>query len=255
MEETNTFLGHFHELRQRLIYSMISVVVMFIALWIFRDDLIYLLTYPLQKVLHGESHQVIMLSVMDKIFIHLKTVFIVSIIFSIPFILLQVWKFIMPALYVNEKKVTAFFFLGSTGLFVTGIAICYFLILPFAFSFLINYSETYEGYLLQDTPKMPLQIYLKEHLRLTLNLLFVFGLVFELPLIMVFITRLGVLSVDTLKRYRKHALIMGLIFSAILTPPDPLTMVGMAFPMVLLYELGLILSRLLAKSQPDENLG
>lgn len=238
---TESFFDHLKELRQRLIYCVITVVIAFAILWVVRDDLIELLAYPLKKVIDLQNGQIILLSVMDKIYIHMKTVFLSSLILSTPVILLQVWKFVVPALYTHERNISRVFFVSSVGLFAAGVSLCYFAILPLAFSFLLKYSTAYEGFLFQSGARESLQIHLKEHLRLTLNLMFVFGVIFELPLVMIFLSRLGIVEIAVFKRMRKHALIVSMIFSAVLTPPDPLTMIGLAIPMILLYEVGILL--------------
>ncbi len=238
----STFFSHFHELRSRLIKCVVSVIIAFCILWIFRDDVIFILTWPLERALIDGQGNIILLSVMEKIFIHLKTVFVASLILSIPIILYQVWKFILPALYAQEKKYTGLFLGGSIFLFLAGLLVCYYIILPIAFTFLLEYSNNYEGFIFNVKATAPLQIHLKEHLKLTLNLLFIFGVIFELPLVMIFINKVGLVNVDAFKQYRKYALVMGMIFAALVTPPDPLTMIGLSIPIVFLYEIGIQLS-------------
>lgn len=241
--EDNSIFFHLDELRKRLAYSAATVAFFFSLLWIIREDVIYVLSWPLQSVIRETGHQVIMLSVMDKVFIHLKTVFATSVLLSIPFLTIQVWKFLVPALYQNEKRYTLLFFVLGILLFSAGVVLCYFFTLPYAFSFLINYS-TETGNILFEGGAVngaSLNIALKDHINLTINMLLVFGTIFELPLLMIFLGKLGIVESSQLKKMRKHAIVGGMIFAAVITPPDPVTMIALAIPIVVLFEIGLLL--------------
>lgn len=219
---------------------MLFTCGVFLLLWAFRDDLLFLLTNPLNEIIKDTNSSIIFLSLTDKFFLHLKTVFTCSLILSTPFWLYQIWKFIVPALYPTERRYSSAFLLSSIVLFALGIYISYYLVVPVAFEFLINYSQNHSSLIFESGISPLMQIDWRKHIALTLNLFLVFGIIFELPLVMIFLTMIGFLDSSFYKKYRKYMIVLSMIIAAILTPPDPITMIILSIPMILLYELGII---------------
>lgn len=254
MKSNLNFWSYLKELRTRLIMVLLFTLILFFVLWGLRDDVLTFLTGPLHDVIKDTGASIIFLSLTDKFFLHLKTIFLVSVILSIPFCLYQVWEFIVPALYPTEKKYSFFFVFLSLIFFSTGLVVAYMLVLPVAFEFLINYSTSSTNYLLNPIVAPSMQIDWRTHIAFTLNLLFVFGFVFELPLLMMFLSQLGILEVSFFRKYRKHMIVVSMIIAAILTPPDPVTMIILSIPMILLYEIGIWGSVILKKAKRKKEL-
>ncbi len=251
---------HLEELRVRLVRAVLALAGGFVVGWIFRRDILYVLKRPLLEVLPEEARHTILLKVIDKFFIDLKVAFIGGLFLATPFILYQIWRFVAPGLYPHEKRLA--FPLVAIGVlfFFGGVSFCYFLILPFAFAFLVSYSQSGgDLLLLQNT--LPdavaaadrLTVALREHIGFTASILFAFGLAFETPLVMFFLGWTGVATPDWFARQRKFAIVAVFVFGAFLTPPDPWTQAALAIPLYLLYELGIWATRLflLFRSRKD----
>ena len=240
-EAKQPFLSHLEELRKRLINCIIAIAVTFAAAYIFAEKIFNFLTAPLKKVL-PEGEKMIFTNPPELFFTYLKTALVSGILIASPYIFYQVWKFIAPGLYQNEKKYVIPFVLTSTVLFVGGAVFGYLMIFPFGFSFFLGIGdESYRAL-----------IKVNEYFTFSSKLLLAFGLGFELPVIMFFLTRMGVVSVAFLKKNRKYAILLTFIGAAIFTPPDPVTQCMMAGPLILLYEVGLFFSRFAEKKRKGD---
>ncbi len=228
--------SHLQELRKRLIFSFIAIGIGFILCYAFSDSLFDILAKPLLKVM-PKGGSLIFISVAEAFFTYMKVGFIGGIILASPVVLYQVWAFVTPGLYKHEKKyVVPFVFLGSF-FFALGIFFGYFVALPVAFKFLLGYATDF----IKPMPNM------KEYLSFTMKFLLVFGLVFEFPVVLLILARIGVIDAKMLAKQRKYAILLIFVFAAVVTPPDVISQVITALPLIGLYELSILLSRLFGK--------
>jgi sec-independent protein translocase protein TatC len=240
-DEKQSFLSHLEELRKRLIYCAISVGIGFLVTYIFSEDIFTILIMPLKKSLPA-SDKLIFTNLPEMFITYIKTSFIAGILLSSPVIFYQMWMFIAPGLYQNEKRYVVPFVLFSTILFVGGALFGYFIVFPFGFRFFLGYANDY----IQALPSV------KQYFSFSTKLLFAFGIVFELPVVIYFLSRMGIVSVSFLRKNRKYAILLTFIMGAILTPPDVITQCMMALPLLLLYEVGIIVAMMAGKKKEKE---
>ena len=239
-EEKLSFMSHLDELRKRLIRCCLAVGIGFGVCYYFSETL-YLdyLADPLLKALPAGS-TLIATSLIEPFMTYLKIGLIGGILLALPFIFYQFWKFVAPGLYQTEKKWVIPFVLSSSLLFMGGAFFGYQLVFPAAFKFLMRYSNAK----LQVLPKM------SEYFSLTINLLLAFGISFELPIIIFFLAKIGVVTADFLKRKRKYFIVLAFVIAAIITPTvDPVSQTMMAVPLIILYEIGILLARWVGKQK------
>jgi len=240
VEEKMPFTSHLEELRTRIIRIMIAAAIGFGVCWYFKEWLFQIITRPLYQVLPPNSFM-IYTSLPEAFFNYMKICFYASLFLTSPYILYQLWKFISPGLYKSEKKHMLPFVISSTILFVCGILFGYYLALPPAFSFFVEFSSDF----------LKPMFSLREYLSLSLKLLLAFGVSFELPVVIFFLARIGVVRSKMLSRNRRYAILIIFIAAAILTPsPDALTQIIMAIPLMGLYEIGIIVAKLAEKKRP-----
>ena len=243
--EKNTklpFTGHLDELRKRLIVSFISVAVGFAISYGFKEKLFQILMRPLIAVMKA-GDKLIFTGLPEAFFTYLKVAFLSGLMLSTPIILYQFWMFVAPGLYHKEKRLMFPIVILSSIFFIGGALFGYFIVFPFGFKFFLSFAtET-----IQPLPSM------KEYLSFSAKLLIAFGLVFELPLVLTFLSRLGIVSVAFLKKNRKYALLLFFAGAAILTPPDVVTQIMMALPLMVLYEISIIGARIFGKRKSKED--
>ncbi len=222
---------HLFELRKRLAISVATVIVMFFVMFAFWQPLLDWMIAPLVEVLPKGS-TVIFTKVQEPFFTALKVAFFAGFIVSLPVIFWQLWLFVAPGLYENEKKMVLPFAIGATVMFVLGALFCYYVVIPFGYAFLINFGSQ----LFTALPSIG------EYVSFFTKLMFGFGLAFELPTITFFLASIGLVTDETLKEFFKYALVIIFLLSALLTPPDVLTQFLMAGPMILLYGLSILIA-------------
>lgn len=238
-EKTMPFLDHLDELRKRLIVCVVAIGLGFVIAYIFSQEIFNIIIAPIVKAL-PEGNTLIFIGVTEAFMTYLKMSLVVGIVFALPVILYEVWMFVAPALYSHEKKYVIPFLLSGIIAFAGGVSFCYFLVLPPAATFLLK------GYTTATIKAMPT---MKEALSLTLMLLFAFGLTFQLPFVMLILGKIGVVTHKTLSRYRKFAIVIIAVAAAIITPtPDAVTMLLLAVPLWMLYEISIILVWIFGKS-------
>lgn len=244
------FLAHLAELRKRLIIAFSAIGVAFILAFNFRDILLRILQWPLTTdVVMGRRFPFIgfphkppiarltALGPAETLWVHFKVAFMGGAVLALPILLYQVWKFVAPGLYPKERRFALPFVVLSTVSFLVGMLFCLFIVLPLAMQFLLTFDPT-----IQQMPRF------SEYVDFTLKFLFAFGVIFELPLAMTIAARFGLVTPQFLARNRKYAILVNFIIAAILTPtPDVFNQSLMALPMCLLYEVGIVAARIVAR--------
>jgi sec-independent protein translocase protein TatC len=239
--EKQPFLSHLEELRKRLVVCAIGVGAGFVIAYIFSERLFQVLVAPLKAVM-PEGDQLIFTNLPEMFFAYIKVAFIAGILAAAPLIFYELWMFIAPGLYQKEKKMAIPFVISSTILFVGGALFGYFVVFPFGFKFFIGFSNDY----VKALPSV------KQYFSFSMKLLFAFGAVFELPVIIFFLSKMGIVTPQLLRRKRKYAILLTFVLAAILTPPDVITQCMMAGPLIVLYEIGIIVSRIAQKKKEGE---
>jgi len=228
---------HLRELRKRLVIIFATVGVAFFISWGFREYILWAVKWPLLRSFPDLKLQFDTLT--DPFFSHLKASFFAAIFLTFPITLGQIWLFIGPGLYKREKKVVWPFLLMSFPLFVGGGLFCYMVVFPIAVEFLISFD-----------PSLAPSLRIGDYLAFTLRLTFVFGLVFEMPLISLLLTRMGLLTPEFLTSNRRYAIVIVFIAAAVLTPPDVFTQLLLAGPLIILFEISILISKLTRPKKP-----
>ncbi|MDA8169480.1 MAG: twin-arginine translocase subunit TatC [Nitrospiraceae bacterium] len=242
---------HLVELRKRLFVSLTVIMAAFIACFTYSESIFKLLlmpmsTYPkitlaypfVKYITKPDPPKLVFLAPAEAFWMHLKISFIAGVIISIPVIFYQIWKFISPGLLTKEKKYVTPFVLSGTVLFLAGASFCFLVVLPFALQFLLTYKTEY----------MTPMISIGHYMDFCLKFILAFGIVFEMPVVIVILTRMGIVSTQTLAKNRKYAVLLAFIIAAILTPtPDAFNQTLMALPIIVLYEVGILASRIFVR--------
>ena len=230
--ENFSFLDHLEELRWRLIKSIAAIIIIAIGAFIFSDKFIDILLVPSEKL---DDKMIIQVLKVEGLFmLKIKVAAAVGIVGSIPVIAYQLWAFVAPGLYENEKKWGKWLVLGATFCFVGGATFAYFVLIPFALRFLITIGKV-------DIQR---QISISYYTQFVLRFLIASGLLFQMPVVSFILTKMGLITAKALRKYWKFAVIIALAMAAFLTPPDPVSMMMMGLPLLLLYEISIIVSRL-----------
>jgi sec-independent protein translocase protein TatC len=239
------FTGHLEELRRRLIVCFVAVGIGFVLSYGFKEKLFQILTRPLIGVMET-GDKLIFTGLPEAFFTYLKVAFLSGIILATPIIFYEFWMFVAPGLYDKEKRLMLPIVFLSTLFFLGGSFFGYFIVFPFGFKFFLGFASE----IIRPLPSM------REYLSFASKLLLAFGVVFELPLIITFLAKLGIVSVSFLKKNRKYAVLLFFVGAAILTPPDVVTQIMMALPLMLLYEISIVGARIFGKkpSVKDDNI-
>ena len=235
------FTEHLEELRKRLITCLIAVIVGFLVTYAFKETLFEILILPLKAAMETGDHMVYT-AIAEAFFTYLKVALLAGIMLAAPVLFYQFWMFIAPGLYTKERKLLLPVVCLSSFFFVGGALFGYFIVFPLGFKFFLSFATE----AIRPMPSM------KEYLSFSAKLLLAFGLAFELPLVLTFLARLGIVSVDFLKKNRKYAVVLFFAGSALLTPPDVVSQVMMAIPLMLLYELSIWGAKIFGKKKSEE---
>jgi sec-independent protein translocase protein TatC len=233
-------LAHLIELRQRIIWAMIAFFACFVICFIFANQIFDFLTRPLADVWQGqEGRHLIYTALQEKFFANVKVAMFGGLALGFPIIASQVWGFVAPGLYKKEKLAFLPFLIATPIMFVAGASFVYYIFIPNAFRFFASFEEVaHDGALaITAEPKV------SEYLSLIIQLILGFGIVFELPVLLTLLVSAELLETQSLAKQRRYAYVAGFIVSAILTPPDALSMMMMAIPLIGLYEISIILGR------------
>lgn len=234
-------LDHLAELRSRLTRACIWVAIGFGVCWYYVDPLFNLLVDPLLAVLPAGTHAQYT-TLPEAFFTRMLVAFVAGLFLASPMIFYQIWAFVAPGLYDEEKRYIIPIAFLSAVFFIAGGAFCYFIVFPFAFNFFISYSS----------PEIVITPKISDYLSFVLKLLFAFGLIFEMPIFTLFLARMGIITAKAMRRFRKYAVVIIFILAAILTPPDVLSQLLMACPMLLLYELSIGVATIFGRKKKSE---
>ena len=244
-------LDHLMELRTRLLWSVGAFGIAFAICYYFSAQIYGFLAQPLADILHeqgGGERRMIFTALYEAFFTYLKVAFFGATFFSFPIWATQLWLFIAPGLYRSEKKAVTPFLVASPFLFVAGAALAYYFIFPLAWRFFITF-ETPPG-----AGSLPIQLEAKvsEYLSLVMQMILAFGISFQMPVLLTLLCRVGILNVEMLKKGRRYAIVGMFVVAAVLTPPDVISQVGLAVPLLALYELSILAATWMARKKPDE---
>ncbi|MBL4631466.1 MAG: twin-arginine translocase subunit TatC [Paraglaciecola sp.] len=241
MAEPNSLIAHLIELRSRVLKAVVSVFVVFLCLVYFAQDLYVWLATPLQNAL-PDNAQMIATDVTSSFFAPFKLTMVLSFFIAIPIILYQIWGFVAPGLYKNEKRLVIPLLFSSTLLFYLGMAFAYYVVFPLAFAFFT--SVTPEG-VVNNTD-------ISSYLDFVLKIFFAFGLSFEIPIAIVLMCWTGVTTPDALRAKRPYVIVGVFVLGMLLTPPDIISQTLLAIPMWILFEFGVVIGGIYMRKEADE---
>jgi sec-independent protein translocase protein TatC len=235
--ESESFISHLIELRQRLVRAVSAVLVLFVVLFIWPGSAyIYdLLAAPLMHAL-PEGSRMIATGVITPFMVPVKVTALAAFMVALPYVLYQAWAFVAPGLYEHEKRLAAPLVIASTLLFLAGVAFCYFFVFGKVFTFIHNFAPK------SITPAPDIEAYFS----FVITMFIAFGVTFEIPIVVVVLVRMGLVSVEKLREARPYVIVGAFVVAAVVTPPDVLSQFMLAVPMCLLYEAGLIAARFVA---------
>ncbi len=243
-------LDHLVELRTRLLKSVVALLVAFLICFYFAEPIYGFLTEPLAAILRErhDNPRMIFTALTEVFFTYVKVAFFAGAFISCPIFLTQLWLFVAPGLYKKEQKAFMPFLIATPILFFTGGALVYYVIFPLAANFLIGFEVTGgDGAL-----AIELEAKVSEYLSLIMKLIFAFGLCFQLPVLMTLLARVGLATSAGMAAKRKYAVVGVFIVAAVLTPPDPLSQISLALPILLLYEISIYMAKLVERKRAQE---
>jgi sec-independent protein translocase protein TatC len=238
----DTFISHLVELRDRLLRSIIAIGVVFVCLFPWASELYDLLAYPMISTLPAGS-KMIATGVITPFLIPVKVAAMVAFLVVLPYVLYQAWAFVAPGLYSHEKKLVLPLVVGSTLLFVIGIAFCYFFVFGVVFHFVHSIAPA----------SITVAPDIEQYLNFVLTMFLAFGVTFEVPIVVIVLARMGIVTLEQLRSIRPYFIVGAFVVAAIVTPPDVISQLLLAIPMCLLFELGLFLARFVAKPRDGED--
>lgn len=237
-------LDHLIELRRRLMWSVLAIFVFFVICFYFAGDIFNLLVVPYEKAAGGDaSLKLIFTAPQEFFFVQIKIAFFGALFLAFPVVASQIYMFVAPGLYKNERSAFLPFLAATPILFLMGAALVYFAVMPLAMTFFLSLQQAPE----EGRATIELLPRVSEYLGLIMTLIFAFGLMFQLPVVVTLLAKAGLLTAETLRRNRRYAIVIAFIAAAILTPPDPVSQIALAIPTMLLYEISILSARLVEK--------
>ena len=243
----SSFVDHLTELRSRLLKSLVFLLIFFIICYFFAENIYSFLVAPYADAVRDDSSErrLIYTALHETFITYLKLSFFTAMLVTSPIIITQIWKFVAPGLYKNEKKALLPYLIATPILFLLGSMLVYYLIMPLAIKFFLTFET------IGDINGLPIQLEAKvnEYLSLIMRLIFAFGISFQLPVLLSLLARIGVVDSEYLKKRRKYVVVIIFAVAAILTPPDPITQIGLGIPLVILYELSILSVKIIEKKK------
>lgn len=238
-EQQETFIAHLVELRDRLIRALLAIVIVFVCLMPWAGSIYDILAKPMMDTLPAGTNM-IATGVVTPFFVPVKVTMMVAFVLALPWVLYQAWAFIAPGLYAHEKRLALPLVLGSTLLFLIGMAFCYFFVFGTVFKFIAEFAPK------SIVPAPDIEQYLS----FVMSMFIAFGLTFEVPVAVIVLVKAGIVSIEKLREARPYVIVGAFVIAAIITPPDVISQFMLAVPMCLLYELGILIARMMAKPAP-----
>ena len=249
-DENLGFISHLTELRKRLIHCVVFLFSIFVVCYFFSEYIYGFLVDPYYSAVKedGTERRLIFTALQETFLTYLKVSFFTAFFVTSPFILIQVWKFIAPGLYKHEKSALMPYLIITPILFLLGGMLVYYLIMPLAIKFFLSFESS------GAITNLPIQLEAKvnEYLSLIMKLIFAFGLSFQLPVVLSLLARIGIIDSEFLKQRRKYVVVIIFTAAAILTPPDPVTQIGLAIPLLILYELSIFSVKMIEKKVKEK---
>ncbi|KAA6226725.1 twin-arginine translocase subunit TatC [Campylobacter sp. LR196d] len=236
---------HLIELRKRLFISVACVFILFFVCFAFNSYIINILQTPIVKILPEFSNQITFVELQEPLFTAMKVSFFAAFILSLPVIFWQFWKFVEPGLYDNEKKLVLPFVSFASIMFILGCLFCYFIVVPLAFKFLIDFGVDMQNF----KPLISIGLYVGFFTKLMIA----FGLAFEMPVITYFFAKLGLVDDNFLKKHFRVSVLIIFVFAAMMTPPDVISQFLMAIPLCALYGLSIMIAKKVNPAKKDKN--
>ena len=248
-EKKSSFVGHLTELRSRLIKSIVYLFLFFIVSYFFAENIYNFLVAPYAEAVKDDNinRRMIFTALHETFITYLKVAFFAAMFVTSPLILTQIWKFVAPGLYKDEKRALLPYLIATPTLFLLGGMLFYYLIMPLAIKFFLTFETA------AQFNNLPIQLEAKvnEYLSLIMRLIFAFGISFQLPVLLSLLARVGFVDSEYLKKRRKYVIVIIFAVAAILTPPDPITQIGLGIPLLILYELSIFSVSLIEKKKKN----
>jgi sec-independent protein translocase protein TatC len=239
-----SFLSHLFELRDRVIKAGLAIIIVFASLVYWAPDIFHIFAQPLLSSLPAGG-KMIVTDITGSFFVPMKVTMLVAFLIALPWVLYQLWAFIAPGLYQHERKLVVPLVVSSYSLFLFGMAFAYFLVFPTVFNFMAQYNAPLGAEMSTDIDK---------YLSFAMTTFLAFGITFEVPVVVVVLVRMGIVTLAKLRESRPYVIVGAFIIAAIVTPPDVLSQLLLAIPMILLYELGLLIARFYEPKKSAEDI-
>jgi len=245
----SSFVEHLTELRSRLVKSIIYLFIFFVICYFFAENIYGFLIAPYAEAVKDDeiNRRMIFTALHETFVTYLKVAFFAAMFIASPIILTQVWKFVAPGLYKSEKKALLPYLIATPTLFLLGGMLVYYLVMPLAIKFFLSFETSVQF------NSLPIQLEAKvnEYLSLIMRLIFAFGISFQLPVLLTLLARVGFIDSAYLKKRRKYVIVIIFAAAAILTPPDPITQIGLGIPLLILYELSILSVKIVEKKKKN----
>lgn len=228
-------IEHLIELRQRLLWSVAALIVAFLVSIFFADQIFGILVQPLTDAFPAGEGRLIYTKLYEAFFVEIKVAMFAAFFLAFPIISNQLWAFVAPGLYANEKKAFLPFLIATPVLFIAGASLAYFIVMPTAFRFFLGFEGTVGGLQQEALPAMG------DYLSLVMQFILAFGVCFQLPVLLLLLNRAGIVSRQQLKGLRRYMIVGAFALAAILTPPDVVSQLMLGIPLILLYEVSLMI--------------